>query len=256
MVPDHLTAGVTFHSDRAGGRRKQALRGSSRQISHDTLRFELTMQSCVAEFLQITALAAALLIGNAWPSAAQLPDPNGGRVAIGGMFGGALPTAERLDNGLFVGATLLVSIASHAALSAEAGADRVVIDRPGFRSELMPRFAGLNLLVHLRSGAFRPFITGGGGVYRYTVVVSSEGFIDPALRDNLVVLGLSPSSSARIRVRHDEPGANLGGGFEYFFGRRSAMLMDVRAHATRDFVEIAPLGGVFVNAAIGYRQYF
>ena len=206
--------------------------------------------------LQITALFVVLLSGSARLTAAQPARPYGGRVAIGGAVGGALPTADRLDNGSYAGAAILLSVASRVALSVEAGADWVAVDRPGFHSDLMPRFADLNLIVHLRSGAFRPFITGGGGVYRYTVAVSREAFGDQALRNDLVALGLSPSTSAPIQVRHDEYGANLGGGFDYFFARRSALTMDLRAHATRRFVEIAPFGGVFVNAALGFRQYF
>lgn len=147
-------------------------------------------------------------------------------------------------------------MASHVSLSAEAGADHVAIDRPGFRSNLMPRFADVGVLVHWRSDPFRPFITGGVGIYRHTINVSSEAFSDPILRDQLVARGLTPSSRGSIQVRHDEPGINLGGGFDYFFTRRSALTMDVRAHATRNFVEVAPFGGVFVNLAIGFRQYF
>jgi hypothetical protein len=206
--------------------------------------------------LRLTVLVVFLTF-RAWPSAAQVSEPYGGRVAIGGQVGGALPTAEHLDNGLYAGATFIVSIASHVALSAEVGANRVDIDRPGIRGDLMPRFANLNLLFHWRRGAFRPFITGGVGVYRYTITFSSDAFIDPALRDSLVALGLSSTSrSAPIETRHDERGANLGGGFEYFFTRRSAMMMDVRGHATRNFVQVVPFDGVFVNAAIGFRQYF
>src|ERR1700756_3761241 len=86
------------------------------------------------------------------PAVAQAAAPFGGPVAIGGAVGGALPTAERLDNGSYSGRALLVAMASHVALSAEAGADRVAIDRPGFRSNLMPRFADLDVLFHWRSG--------------------------------------------------------------------------------------------------------
>jgi hypothetical protein len=161
-----------------------------------------------------------------------------------------------LDNGFYAGGALLLAMGSHVSLSAEAGADHVAIDRRGFRGNLMPRFADLDLLFHWRSDPFRPFLTGGVGIYRFTADVSSESFSDPALRNNLVALGLSPSSSGSIQVRHDEPGINLGGGFDYFFTRRSALTMDLRAHATRNFVEVAPLGGVFVNLAIGFRQYF
>lgn len=206
----------------------------------------------------ITALAAAFLSGIAWPSAAQVPEPYGGRFAIGAVIGGAVPVGNRLDNGFYAGATLLLSIGSHAALSAEAGANRVAVDRPGFRSDLMPRFVDLNLLFHWRRGPFRPYITGGVGVYRYTIAVSSEAFIDPALRNQLVALGLNPAvNSAPIETRHDERGANLGGGFEYFFTRRSAVMMDVRAHVMqRNFVQVAPFDGAFVNVAVGFKQYF
>jgi hypothetical protein len=207
--------------------------------------------------LCITTLAAVFLCGSAWPSAAQVPEPYGGRVAIGGVIGGAVPVGERLDNGFYAGATLLLSIASHAAVSVEAGANRVDVDRPGFRSDLMPRFVDLNLLVHWRRGPFRPYITGGVGVYRYTITVSSEAFIDPALRNELVALGLNPAvNGAPIETQHDERGANLGGGFEYFFTRRSAVMMDVRAHGMRNFVQIAPFDGTFVNVAVGFKQYF
>jgi len=207
--------------------------------------------------LCITALFAVFLSASAWPCAAQVPEPYGGGVAVGGMIGGAVPVGERLDNGFYAGATLLVSIASHAALSVEAGANRVAVDRPGFRSDLMPRFADLNLLVHWRRGPFRPYVTGGFGVYRYTIAVSSDAFTDPALRSALVALGLSPTSDrGPIETRHDERGANLGGGFEYFFTRRSAVTMEVRAHRIPDFVQIAPFDGTFVNVAVGFRQYF
>jgi Outer membrane protein beta-barrel domain len=207
--------------------------------------------------LCITALFAVFLSASAWPCAAQVPEPYGGSFAIGGAIGGAVPVGERLDNGFYAGATLVLSIASHAALSAEAGANRVDVDRPGFRSDLMPRFADLNLLVHWRRGPFRPFITGGVGVYRYTITVSREAFIDPALRNELVALGLNPAvNSAPIETRHDETGINLGGGFEYFFTRRSAVMMDVRAHRIPNFVQIAPFDGTFVNVAVGFKQYF
>jgi hypothetical protein len=205
----------------------------------------------------IAALSAVLLSASAWPSAAQIPEPYGGRVAIGGAIGGAVPVGKRLDNGSYAGATLLLSIASHAALSAEAGANWVDVDRPGFRSDLMPRFVDLNLLFHWRRGPFRPYLTGGVGVYRYTITVSSEAFIDPALRNELLALGLTPAvNSVRIETRHDERGANLGGGFEYFFSRRSAVTMDIRAHGMRNFVQVAPFDGSFVNVAVGFKQYF
>jgi hypothetical protein len=205
--------------------------------------------------IRIAAATVLLLIGSVWSSNAQ--EPYGGRVAIGGLIGGAVPAGERLDNGLYAGASVLLSLGSHVALSAEAGANRVAVDRPGFRSDLMPRFADLNLLFHWRRGAFRPFISGGVAVYRYTITFSSEAFSDPALRSSLVALGLSPTStSARIETRHDEKGANLGGGYEYFFARRSAMMMDIRAHVVRNFVQIAPFNGDFFAAAVGFRQYF
>ena len=204
----------------------------------------------------MTAVAVVLLVGSPWPANAQGPEPYGGGVAIGGLLGGAVPTGERLDNGFYTGATLLISMASHVALSAEAGANHVDVNRPGFRSNLMPRFVDLNLLVHWRRGPFRPFISGGVGVYRSTITVSSEAFIDPALRNNLVALGLSPTSAARIETRHDERGVNLGGGYEYFFTRRSALIMDARVHVTRNFAQVAPFSGDFFNAAVGFRQYF
>jgi hypothetical protein len=205
--------------------------------------------------VRIAVATMIVLIGSVWPSNAQ--EPYGGRVALGGLIGGAVPIGERLDNGLYTGASLLLGLSSHVALSVEVGANHVDVDRPGFRSDLMPRFADLNLLVHWRRGAFRPFISGGVGVYRYTITISGEAFADPALRTSLLALGLSPTStSARIETRHDERGANLGGGYEYFFARRSAMMMDVRAHVVRNFVQIAPFNGDFFDAAIGFRQYF
>jgi hypothetical protein len=133
----------------------------------------------------------------------------------------------------------------------------VAVDRPGFESHLMPRFADLNLFIHWRGGPFRPFISGGVGIYRYTITVSNQAFVDPALRAELLALGLSPTSNrAPVETQHDERGLNLGGGFDYFFTRRSAVMMDIRGHGTRDFVQVAPFQGVFVTAAVGFRQYF
>jgi hypothetical protein len=207
--------------------------------------------------LHRAALIVVLGCGGVSPAAAQGSEPYGGRVALSAAIGGAVPTGERLDNGMYAGATLLVSIASHVALTAEAGINRVAVDRPGFQSDFMPRFADLNLFVHWRRGPFRPFVSGGVGVYRYTVTVSSQAFVDPALRTELIALGLSPTSSrAPIETRHDERGLNLGGGFDYFFTRRSAVLMDARGHGSRDFLLVAPFQGLFVTAAVGFRQYF
>src|SRR5438477_11247434 len=112
----------------------------------------MTATSLSRRRLCIIALTAVFLSGSAWPSAAQVPKPYGGRVAIGAAIGGAVPVGDRLDNGSFAGATLLISMASHVALTAEAGANWVAVNRPGFRSDLMPRFVDLNLLVHWRSG--------------------------------------------------------------------------------------------------------
>ena len=206
--------------------------------------------------LRFAVLTAVLLSGSVLPSAAQPPVRYGGRVAVAGAFGGALPTAEHLDNGTYAGGIASVSLASHVGLSVEAGGDRVAIDRPGFRSDLMPRFADLNIVFSSRSGPVKPYLSGGVGVYRHTIDLSRDALTDPALRDALLALGLRASTNGAIRIRHDEPGINVGGGFEYFFARRSAVLMDVRAHATRKFVAVAPFGGVFVNAAVGFRQYF
>ena len=214
-----------------------------------------TLKRVTRRNVRIVAATVVVLIGSVWSSDAQ--EPYGGSVAIGGLIGGAVPIGKRLDNGFYTGASLLFSFGSHVALSAEAGANHVDVDRPGFRTDLMPRFADLNLLFHWRRGAFRPFISGGIGVYRYTITVSSEAFSDPALRNSLIALGLSPTSaSARIETRHDEKGANLGGGYEYFFARRAALMMDIRAHVVRDFVQVAPFNGDFFDAAIGFRQYF
>lgn len=206
------------------------------------------------EIIRIVAATMSILIGSAWSANAQ--EPYGGRVALGGLIGGAVPVGERLDNGLYTSASLLFSFGSHVALAAEAGANHVDVDRPGFHSNLMPRFADVNLIFRWRRGAFRPFVSGGVGVYRSTITISSEAFSDPALRSSLVALGLTPTSGARIETRHDERGANLGGGYEYFFARHSAMMMDVRGHVVRNFVQIAPFNGDFFEAAIGFRQYF
>src|SRR5262245_25852875 len=128
-------------------------------------RHEMRQPSMSRRNLRIAALAVVLLSGSAWPSAAQPPEAYGGRVAISGAIGGAVPTAERLDNGFYAGATFLVSIGSHVEVSAEAGANWVDVDRPGVQGDLMPRFVDLNVLFHWRSGPFRPFIAGGVGLY-------------------------------------------------------------------------------------------
>ena len=206
--------------------------------------------------LQIPAFVAILLCGTAWRSAAQAIAPYGGTVAIGASAGGAVPIGDRLENGLYTGGNLSIALASQVALTAEVGANWLDVDGPGLQTHLMPRFADLDLVIHLRRGPFRPFVTGGVGVYRYTLTVSSAAFADPTLRTQLTALGLTPASRTSIESRHDEIGVNFGGGFEYFFSRRSALLMDGRVHASQNFVQVAPFKGVFVNASIGFRQYF
>jgi hypothetical protein len=162
-------------------------------------------------------LAFAIVIWSVLPAGAQPRVPDEA-MALGGWVGAALPT---------------------------------------FRSGLRPLVFNVNLVYNWERGVWHPYITGGLGLYRYTSAISAGALLDPALRDQLIALGLDPTQSAgRVEVSDNKLGANLGGGIEHVLTRRSTIVGDFRYHAVGNIGALAPVEGSFVRLSVGLKRYF
>jgi len=90
------------------------------------------------------------------------------------------------------------------------------------------------------STAVRPYVTAGGGFYRYAIerVVSSRSTVD---------------------VDDDHSGVHFGGGLEYFFTRRATMTLELLYHKVGDLgspLAFTNTDGTFWSFNVGAKQYF
>jgi outer membrane protein with beta-barrel domain len=201
-------------------------------------------------------LAFAIVIWSVLPAGAQprVPDE---AMALGGWVGAALPTGDGLENGPHLAATLDGYLTPRLSVRGEVGIGWIGGDRRGFRSGLRPLVFNVNLVYNWERGVWHPYITGGLGLYRYTSAISAGALLDPALRDQLIALGLDPTQSAgRVEVSDNKLGANLGGGIEHFLTRRSTIVGDFRYHAVGNIGALAPVEGSFVRLSVGLKRYF
>jgi hypothetical protein len=75
----------------------------------------------------------------------------------------------------------------------EGGFGWMAPDARGLRDDRRRLLFSVNLACNRERGAWRPFVTGGLGVYRYTSRLSDSTLLDPVLRNALIGLGLDPS---------------------------------------------------------------
>jgi opacity protein-like surface antigen len=137
----------------------------------------------------------------------------------------------------------------------EVGRDWIGVESAAFTSGLRPLSVSVNLVYNWERSVWRPYVSAGLGLYRYTAALSSQALLDPTLRDQLIALGLNPGSGS-AEGSDKKFGIDLGGGIERFFSGQMAIVADLRYHPVGDIVAIIPFEGSFFSLSVGVKRYF
>ena len=161
--------------------------------------------------------------------------PEGGTVAAAGSFSPTKTESAFLDNGLGFAGSVEGYFARFVSVRGQVGAAFWDIDGLSFDGTVRPVFVVGNLVVGWTAGDWRPYVTGGGGVYRYEF---TEAGVDGSTTKG---------------------GWDAGAGVEYFFSPQATVTFETLFHQ----VELVPtnratLGfkGSFWAASVGMKKYF
>jgi Outer membrane protein beta-barrel domain len=194
--------------------------------------------------ITILLLVGVVMSAAALPAEAQRPQPakhvshnapEGGTVAVAGSISPTKTESAFLDNGLGFAGNVEGYLARFLSLRGQVGAAFWDIDGLSFDGTVRPVFAVGNLVVGWTAGDWRPYVTGGGGVYRYEF---TEAGVDGSTTKG---------------------GWDAGAGVEYFFSPQATVTFETLFHQ----VELVPtnratLGfkGSFWAASVGMKKYF
>jgi hypothetical protein len=155
--------------------------------------------------------------------------------AIGGSLGATATRSDFLDNGLLVSGSVEGYLSRRVSIRGQVGAASWNISGLSYAGTLQPVFFVGNMVYYAPGADWRPYVTGGGGVYRY-------GFTEA---------GVSGSTT--------KPGFDGGGGIEYLATRTVAITGEALFHGV-DLVPTkrATLGfkGSFWSIAVGAKKSF
>ncbi len=161
--------------------------------------------------------------------------PSGGTFAVAASVSPTRTDSAFLDDGLGFAANVEGYLARWLSLRGQVGAAFWDIDGLSFDGTVRPVYALGNVVVGWTAGDWRPYVTGGGGVYRYEF---NEAGVDGSNTKN---------------------GWDAGGGVEYFFAPDATLALETTFHK----VELVPtnraaLGfkGSFWAFSVGAKKYF
>ena len=185
--------------------------------------------------MAIVALAALLIATTA--ASAQTRDSERSMIAIARGVGSAEARDSDLGNGFQVTGTIGRNLTPRIAIEVEVGGGN--FDLTGARSThtLNVQFASANLGYNWAWRRWYPFVLGGIGVYRYSET--------PA-----------PAPHEHSKASDIAPGANMGGGVEFFLSSDTAVTLHARYHAVADVLTVRALRGSFSTVSLGFRRYF
>lgn len=161
--------------------------------------------------------------------------PDGGTVAIAGSISPTRTESAFLDNGLGFAGAVEGYLARWLSVRGQVGAAFWNIDGLSFEGTVRPVFALANASIGWTAGDWRPYVTGGGGLYRYEF------------------------TEAGVDGHNTKSGYDVGGGVEYFFSPEATVTFETLFHR----VELVPtnratLGfrGSFWAFGVGAKKYF
>jgi hypothetical protein len=185
--------------------------------------------------LQVVLVVAMLVLVGATDAAAQRRAPAADMWAVAGSIGAGAPADPSLHSGVGVTGSIERYLTPRASIRGQLGGAWFDIVGRHFTGSVSPVFFDGNLVYNWEGGVWHPFVTGGVGVYRAR---SAES-------------GTAGSADTR-------PGVDLGGGLEYFSGRRVAITTEVLYHVVSEVH--TPLAtfteGQFWTVGVGVKRYF
>ena len=160
--------------------------------------------------------------------------PAAGMVAVGASVGADIPSDPNLDKGLDTAGTIEGYLTPRVSIRGQVAAAWWDIVGRGFTGTVKPLYFDGNIVYNWEGGAVHPYVTAGIGAYRFR------------------------SETGGREGSDTKAGFNIGGGFEYFFARRSTFTGEVLYHKVDSFS--TPLGsfgdGSFWRIAMGMKTYF
>jgi outer membrane protein with beta-barrel domain len=176
-------------------------------------------------------LLFAFVLAAATPSLAQRRVPDTGMGGIGASIGAALPTESSLENGLELAGNLEGYLTPRMSVRGQLGT--AWLDIKGGGIDVRPLFVDGNVVYNWEGGQWHPYVTGGLGWYHYRLERGS------------------------LEATDNNVGYDLGGGFEYFFTRRSTITGELLYHKVGDIITgpFSYSDGSFWTFAIGAKTY-
>jgi len=168
--------------------------------------------------------------------------PDAGMIAVGGSISPITATnSSFLDNGLAIAGNVEAYLSPRLSVRGQIGTAWWDITGLSYTGSIQPVFFLGNLVYNWENGAVHPYVTGGGGMYRY-------GFTEAALA------GPEPLTGSTTKA-----GFDFGGGVEYFFMPDAAITGEGLFHRVGTVpTERATLGfkGSFWSFTVGGKKYF
>ncbi|MDR1988996.1 MAG: hypothetical protein LBQ09_02055 [Acidobacteriaceae bacterium] len=169
-----------------------------------------------------------------------------------------VPIEPVLRNGAQGALSLEAYTSPRVSFRAEAGYGRSGVDRE-FRYEVRHLFAEVDALYHWEHGATRAtrsYVGIGAGVYRYASIIPGSVANDPALRKQMIALGLDPDTTAGTHEKEFEVGANGIFGVEYLMSKSASVSLEGGYHRVGRVFAVHPYDGAFLAASLGAKFYF
>lgn len=161
--------------------------------------------------------------------------PDQGMIGVGGSFSPSATTSQFLDNGLGFAGNVEGYLSEHLSMRGQVGTASWDIVGLSYSGTLRPLFVLGNAVYGWGGTDWRPYVTAGGGLYRY-------GFTEA---------GVSGSNT--------KSGFDFGGGTEFFFTPDATITLEGLYHRVGLVpTDRARLGfkGSFWSLTVGAKKYF
>lgn len=194
------------------------------------------MRTAVATVATLAVLAiGATASAQARRGEERGPVPAPGMVALGGSFGAAPPIDSSFTTGVALAANAEGYLSRRVSLRAQLSGAWWDITGRGFTGTVQPVAIDGNVVYNFEGGRIHPFVTGGIGLYHYRFAET-------------------PTHGSA-----DKPGADVGGGVEYFVHRHTTLTGEILFHAVSEPVK-SPLttynSSEYWTFTVGVKQYW
>ena len=163
------------------------------------------------------------------------PVPDGGMLAVGGSVGAAPPSEVSFTSGLALTGNVEGYLTRRVSLRGQVSGAFWDITGRGFNGTVRPIATEGNVVYNFEGGRIHPFVTGGIGFYHYRFAEH-------------------PTTGSA-----NKPGADVGGGLEYFVHRHTTVTGEVLYHDVAEPVRspVTTYGSTrYWTFTVGLKKYF